>query len=57
MLERLLQAAVITLLLSLIAGLGEPHSTVNSEVFEFRAFSPPVANPQLYSIFSATSRN
>ena len=51
MLERLLQAAVITLLLSLLAGMGSPKSDVNPGISGFHAFSLPVVNPQLHVTF------
>lgn len=49
MLERLLQAAAITLLLSLLAGIGGPKSDINPGMFGFNAFSLPVVNPQLHA--------
>ncbi len=49
MLERLLQAAAITLLLSLLAGVGNPKSDVNPGISGFHAFSLPVINPQLHA--------
>lgn len=49
MLERLLQAAAITLLLSLLAGIGSPKSDVNPAMSGFHAFSLPVVNPQLHA--------
>ncbi len=55
MLERLLQAAAITLLLSLLAGMGSPKAGVNSAISEFHAFSLPVVNPQLHAAFMQLS--
>ncbi len=50
MLERLLQAAAITLLLSLLAGMGSPKSEVNPGLSGFHAFSLPILNPQLHAV-------
>ena len=49
MLERLFQAAAITLLLSLLAGMGSPKSEVNPGLSGFHAFSLPIINPQLHA--------
>ncbi len=49
MLEKFLQAAAITLLLSLLAGVGNPKSSVSSGISGFHAFSLPVINPQLHA--------
>ncbi len=51
MLERLLQAAAITLLLSLLAGAGNPNANVNPGMSGFHAFSLPTVNPQLHAAF------
>lgn len=51
MLERLLQATAITLLLSLLTGIGSPKSSSNLGISEFRAFSLPIVNLQLHATF------
>lgn len=49
MLERLFQAAAITLLLSLLAGVGNSKPGVNPGISGFHAFSLPMINPQLHA--------
>ncbi|MCY7320611.1 MAG: hypothetical protein LH660_02125 [Phormidesmis sp. CAN_BIN36] len=55
MLERLLQAAAITLLLSLLAGVSSPRLGANPGMSGFHAFSLPVVNPQLHAAFVQVS--
>ena len=56
MLERLLQAAAITLLLSLLAGVGNPNANINPRMSGLHAFSLPVVNPQLHAAFVQLSK-